>query len=378
MANSADQFLERLGAELKVSDRVLYFIQLDNLPIITLAHGHGETEALLDSAAKKLGGIRLMSDQMVISAPFAETTDARKTIDDIKRTFHGLDTHIASSINFLQVKKGTPANDALASIYSNSMRDNAIFSAPNDKEQNYNVEKSREHIALANEIKKHLKENKFRLAYQPIIEAKTGKATHYEALLRIEDNGKLRSAGGLIPIAEKMGLIDSIDILVLDMVIKELKVNRDKKIALNISNLTISNREWLKTFFDSITPDIGKRMIIEVTETAALKDIRETAYFIATLQDAGCMFALDDFGSGYTSFRQVRALSFDYIKIDGSLISDIATNPHNRLLVKALLEYMRGLNIKTVAEFVENGEVAKILMDFGIDYMQGNYFGAAA
>jgi EAL domain-containing protein (putative c-di-GMP-specific phosphodiesterase class I) len=119
-------------------------------------------------------------------------------------------------------------------------------------------------------------------------------------------------------------------------------------------------------------------MIIEITETTALRDLKETAYFIATLQDTGCMFALDDFGSGYTSFRQIRALSFDFIKIDGSLISDIATNEHNRLLVKSLLEYMKGLKVKTVAEFVETGETAKILMDYGIDYMQGNYFGKAA
>lgn len=371
------KFIKTLESALKESDVQLYLIRIDNLPILTLAHGHLKTEELLDDVAKKLGAYRLMSDQLCIILPSAGKSDKKAL--EIKTTLHDMDTHIASCIYQQHVKCGASASVALSTIYSSSMRDGTVFTVPEREASGSNVKESRLQMNLANEIKSAIKEKKFKLAFQPIVEAKTGNISHYEALLRVEDeDGNLKSAGSFIPIAEKMGLIDSIDIYVLEAAIKELKANKNLRLAVNISNLTISNRDWIKKFFDSITPDIGSRLIIEMTETTAFKDLRETAYFVATLQDTGCMFALDDFGSGYTSFRQIRALSFDYIKIDGSLISDIASNPHNRKLVKSLLEYMSGLKIKTIAEFVENGEVAKILMDFGIDYMQGNYFGEAA
>lgn len=87
--------------------------------------------------------------------------------------------------------------------------------------------------------------------------------------------------------------------------------------------------------------------------------------------------ALDDFGSGYTSFRQIRALSLDYVKIDGSLIHDLANNTHNSLLVESLMKFLKGLGLLTIAEHVDGGDTAKLLIKYGIDYMQGNYFGAA-
>jgi EAL domain-containing protein (putative c-di-GMP-specific phosphodiesterase class I) len=149
-------------------------------------------------------------------------------------------------------------------------------------------------------------------------------------------------------------------------------------LAVNISHLTIGNREWLKTFFAEVTPDLANRLIIEITETAANRSLRDTAYFIATLQEAGCQVALDDFGSGHTSYRQVRSLSIDMIKIDGSLIADIETNSHNQILVSALVKYFKEYGLKIVAEHVDSGACAKLLMDYGVDYMQGHYFGKAS
>lgn len=237
---------------------------------------------------------------------------------------------------------------------------------------------ARQQMGLANYLRKAIQENKLRLAFQPIIDSTSGKVEHYEALLRlIGDDGKINSAGALIPVAERMGLIDMVDHMVLNMVFKELELSPQVHIAFNVSNLTTDNMQWLKHFRSLLKdrPDIASRMMVEITETAAHRDLRRTAYFVASVQEMGCKVALDDFGSGYTSFRQLKALSVDYIKIDGSFVKDLTENPDNRFFVKTLLEFTRCFNLKSVAECVENGETAKILMDLGVDYMQGYYFG---
>ncbi len=236
---------------------------------------------------------------------------------------------------------------------------------------------SRQQMGLANYLRKSIHENRLRLAFQPIIESKTGHVAHYEALLRlIGEDGKISSAGALIPVAERMGLIDLIDHLVLDMVVKELLASPQVKLAFNVSNLTTDNPHWMEHMSGHIKrhPEIAHRMVCEITETAAQRDLRRTAFFVASLQEMGCQVALDDFGSGYTSFRQLKALSVDMVKIDGAFIKDLVTNADNRFFVKTLLDFTKGFGLSAVAEFVENGETAKMLMELGVEYMQGYYF----
>jgi diguanylate cyclase (GGDEF)-like protein len=237
---------------------------------------------------------------------------------------------------------------------------------------------ARQQMGLANYLRKAILENRLRLAYQPIVSSRTGKVEHYEALLRmIGEDGTISSAGALIPIAERMGLIDMIDHLVLEKVVKELEQSPLVHIALNVSNLTTDNQQWLdhcKSLLQN-RPELTNRLMVEITETAAHRDLRRTAYFVSSLQELGCTVALDDFGSGYTSFRQLKALSVDYIKIDGSFIRDLTDNPDNRFFVKTLLEFTRCFNLKSVAECVENSETAAMLKELGVDYMQGYHFG---
>lgn len=237
---------------------------------------------------------------------------------------------------------------------------------------------SRQQMGLANYLRKAIHENRLRLAFQPVIESRTGKVAHYEALLRlIGEDGKISSAGALVPVAERMGLIDVIDQLVLEMVVKELTLSPNVTLALNVSNLTTDNERWMEHFTRLLQkhPDVAPRMIVEITETAAQRDLRQTAYFVASVQAQGALVALDDFGSGYTSFRQLKALSVDMVKIDGAFIKDLVDNADNRFFVKTLLDFTNGFGLKSVAEYVENGETAKMLMDLGIHYMQGYYFG---
>lgn len=237
---------------------------------------------------------------------------------------------------------------------------------------------ARQQMGLANYLSKAIKEDKLRLAYQPIIDSKTGDIAYYEALLRlVDDQGRVSSAGALIPIAERMGLISIVDRKVLEMVIHELETYPDVRLALNVSNLTTENPEWLAHIQSLLRdrPSTAERLTVEITETAAQRDLRRTAYFVAMIQELGCLVSLDDFGSGYTSFRQLKTLSVDCVKIDGAFIKDLTSNPDNRFFVKTLLEFTELFGLTSVAEYVENGETAKILMELGVDHLQGYYLG---
>jgi EAL domain-containing protein (putative c-di-GMP-specific phosphodiesterase class I)/GGDEF domain-containing protein len=248
------------------------------------------------------------------------------------------------------------------------------YAAYNEAEKAKTLHKNQ--MILAHCMHNALINNKLRLAFQPIISSKTGSISHHECLLRIiHDDGRIISVGPFIPVVEKMGFIDMVDELVLDMVVQELINSPTISLAFNISGIGIDNPKWMKkakALFKN--PEVASRAIIEITETALQKDMSQASYFISSLQDMGCQVAIDDFGAGHTSFRQLKALPVDIIKIDGSFIRDIVDNSDNRLFVKTLLDITKGFGLQAIAEFVENGEIAKMLMELKVDYMQGNYF----
>jgi EAL domain-containing protein (putative c-di-GMP-specific phosphodiesterase class I) len=122
-------------------------------------------------------------------------------------------------------------------------------------------------------------------------------------------------------------------------------------------------------------PEIAQRLIVEITETVAIQDIDETAKFVAAVRDLGCRVALDDFGAGYTSFRNLKALDVDCVKIDGSFVKGLSENVDNQLFVRTLLGLAEGLGLKTVAECVETAADAALLARRGVRYLQGWYFG---
>lgn len=231
-------------------------------------------------------------------------------------------------------------------------------------------------MVSASYLQQAVKDGRLRMAYQPIISSSTGETTYHECLLRIVGlDGKISSAGPFIPVAEKMGFIDVIDEFVLRETIQELKDFPDLKLSFNVSNVTVGNKTWLSMAKKLLEdPEIASRAIVELTETAMYENLATVSHFIETLQGLGCEVALDDFGTGFTSFNQLKTLPIDILKIDGSFIRDIVENRDNYLFVKTLLDYTHSYGLKTVAEFVESGQIAKILMAMDVDYFQGNYF----
>lgn len=216
-------------------------------------------------------------------------------------------------------------------------------------------------------------------AFQPIIKCKTGDIAYYECLLRLNDQDhNLISAGSYIMLAEKYGYITSVDQYVFEMAVQELASTENVRFSVNISNIGVQDKNLAKYIENLIyKAGVGDRMIIEITETAMNDSFAQTKYFVESMKSLGCKIALDDFGAGYTSFSQIRCFPIDVIKIDGSYIRNITTNNKNRILVEALIKTAEELGCTTVAEFVENGEIAKTLIDLKVDYMQGNFFSPA-
>jgi EAL domain-containing protein (putative c-di-GMP-specific phosphodiesterase class I) len=193
-------------------------------------------------------------------------------------------------------------------------------------------------------------------------------------------DGELLMAPDIVPVAERVGLIRLVDHRVLELVLAELAAVPDIHLSLNIAPDTTSDPQWLASATSLLATHSGvaERLIVEITETQALNDIGETCAFVRRLKDLGCRIAIDDFGAGYTSFRNLRRLDVDIVKIDGAFVHNLAHSADDRAFVQTLIDLARRLNIRTVAEWVQDEHTAALLTDWGCDYLQGRLIGLAS
>src|SRR5579863_8770625 len=233
-------------------------------------------------------------------------------------------------------------------------------------------------MQISDEVMHALKENRLKLAYQPIIQARSRKTSHYECLLRmIKPDGSILTAGHFVPAAEQMGIVHLIDRFSLEATVAQLKAHQTITLAVNVSGTAASDPVWLQSFVDYVRAEqqVAPRLIVELTETAALHHFEENAHFVSQLRELGVRVAIDDFGAGYTSFRNLQMLHVDTVKIDGSYVKDLSQSPENQVFVRTLVGLARSFGIKTVAEWVGSDDDAALLQNFGVDYFQGFFFG---
>jgi diguanylate cyclase (GGDEF)-like protein len=233
-------------------------------------------------------------------------------------------------------------------------------------------------VAIADEAVAALHDNRLMFAYQPIVSAKTRTLVHYECLLRMRrPDGTVVSASHFIPAAEQLGLVHLVDRRALEMTVDALKANPAISLAVNVSGTTAGDPSWLQSFVDHVRANqpVADRMIVELTETAALQGFEESTRFISGLRELGCRVAIDDFGAGYTSFRNLQMLRVDMVKIDGTYVRDLSTSPDNQIFVRTLVDLARNFQLKTVAEWVGSDKDAALLEQFGVDYFQGFHIG---
>jgi diguanylate cyclase (GGDEF)-like protein len=238
----------------------------------------------------------------------------------------------------------------------------------------------RSNAALSTELVSALNERRFCLAFQPIIDIATGSAHSYEALLRLRRaNGTLTPASDFIALAENLGLVRLIDFRALELTLDALGRYPDACISLNVSGETVGDTEWLEHLSASIarSRSLARRLTIEITETAVISNLGEVADFIHAIHALGCLVALDDFGAGYTSFRNLRDLDVDLVKIDGSFVENLPKSRDDQAFVRALVDLARNFGKTTVAEWVQDAETVSLLKVWGVDRIQGNFAGAA-
>ncbi len=231
---------------------------------------------------------------------------------------------------------------------------------------------------IADTVREAVREDRLLFAYQPVVSAETGAIDYYECLLHLRGaDGQVTGAGEFVPAVEQLGLIRLVDRHVLDRAIGEVAAHPGVTLGFNVSGLTAADRPWLRALTARLRhePELARRILIEITETAALYDIEESARFVSALRQAGCRVALDDFGAGHTSLRHLHNLPVDTVKIDGAFIRNLAGSPENRVFLRHLIKLAAGFGFRTVAECVETAEDAAILREEGIDFLQGHHCG---
>jgi EAL domain-containing protein (putative c-di-GMP-specific phosphodiesterase class I) len=237
-----------------------------------------------------------------------------------------------------------------------------------------------QNIRATDEIITALNDRRIGLGYEPVVGAVSRQVAFYECLMRVQrTDGGLSHAGDIVPVAERVGLVRMLDHRVLEMVVKELSEAPGLSASVNVSPASTTDPGWWNGLGAMLRahPGTGERLTVEITETSAIRDIDEARGFVARVKDLGCRIAIDDFGAGYTSFRNLRKLGVDIVKIDGAFVQHISRSDDDRAFVHTLIDLAHRLGLQTVAEWVKDENAAKMLADWGCDYLQGELFGLA-
>jgi diguanylate cyclase (GGDEF)-like protein/PAS domain S-box-containing protein len=244
-------------------------------------------------------------------------------------------------------------------------------------------------------LRDSLENGRFRLHYQPIVPLRAAEprpVVRYEALLRVahqgspgnrHDNGELVLPAAFISAAERYGLMGAIDRWVIRTAFREYPTGIGRsgaRIAINLSGNSLSDQTLLEfieaQFAEHAFPP--ERVSFEITETAAIQNLRPAVGLMAALKSRGCQLALDDFGSGLSSFHYLKSLPIDYLKIDGSFVEDMVENASDRAVVAAINQMSHTLGMQTIAEHVHSRAIVERLSELGVDYAQGYFFGEPA
>jgi len=241
-----------------------------------------------------------------------------------------------------------------------------------------NISMRQRNSQLSDVILTALNERRIQIAFQPIVTDLEQNHAKFECLIRMQgDDGNEIPAPEFIPAAERLGLVHLLDRRVLELAINTLAICPNINLAVNISMETVKDYVWAEGYISLLRANqhLTDRITVELTETQVVDAVDASIEFVSEIKKLGCKFAIDDFGAGYTSFRNLKAMDIDVLKIDGSFVTGVASNRDNQLFVRTLLDLARNFGMKTVAEWVDNEADAMLLKGLGVDYLQGYLIG---
>jgi diguanylate cyclase (GGDEF)-like protein/PAS domain S-box-containing protein len=376
---------------------LLYF-DLDEFKLINDTYGHREGDTVLTRIAGELARVvrkndifaRLGGDEFAIVTLIDTDMNeikllAQRIVSAVARVpfrFRNQNIRMTTSVGISVYPDMASDTDSLV-----AQADAAMYQAKAQGKNTWSIYDQRRdasealmaHMNWGQRIEHALENDLFQLHYQGVYRVEDHELAHLEALVRLRDpqhNDKLYMPGQFIPIAEKSGKILAIDQWVLRQVIHTLGEHPGMPpVAVNISGRSFDDpslpqriRQWLAE--SGVAPE---RLLIELTETAAVSDIQDAQRFIEALHQTGCTVCLDDFGSGFSSFAYLKHITADVLKIDGQFIHDLPNNPENQIFLRAMLDVATGLRKTTIAEFVDSEAVLEMLRHFGVDLAQGYY-----
>ncbi len=386
------------------SEHAVCYLDLDQFKVVNDTCGHVAGDELL----RRLGHLlaervrsrdtlaRLGGDEFGVlleHCPLDQALEIANVIKDVVEEFRfdweGQSFGLGVSIGLVPIRGGSQSTSAVMSA-----ADSACYAA---KDQGRN----RIHVydeADADLLKRYgemqwvartqraLEENRFELARQPIVPVPgdgDGPEMHYEVLIRLRDeDGQLVMPGAFLPAAERYNLSAKLDRWVVRSALgllaeEEGRPGRAIVYSINLSALTLADETFLEFVLSELRAHQvpPQQLCFEITETAAIANLAGATDFMLRLREHGCRFALDDFGSGLSSFAYLKCLPVDYLKIDGLFVKDIVDDPIDRAMVKSINEIGHTMGKLTIAEFVESEAILEVLRDLGVDYAQGYHIG---
>ena len=395
----------------KKNSHALCYVDLDQFKVVNDTCGHIAGDELLRQLAPllekavgegnfvaRLGGdeFGIIYYEKSLQEGEKKAKDLLSVIQDFRFYYASKSFEIGASIGLVEI---TPDSGSIGDLLSAA--DSACYLAKETGRNRIQIYKTtdealqsqKNHMQWFQKLNQAIEKDRFILYFQPIKMAGSNLTSNVvgEFLVRmVSEDGQIIPPALFIPSAERYQLMHKIDKFVIDSVFsllalkytyserkKHKKSDLDKVFTINLSAQSISTpgfREYVEEKLKEYHIPAGS-ICFEITETAVISNVSEAIKFIVKLKDAGCMFALDDFGSGMSSLTYLKRLPVDFVKIDGSFVMSMKNNPADMVMIKSVVEISRSMNLRTIAEFVEDGDTEQTLIAIGIDYTQGYHHG---
>jgi diguanylate cyclase (GGDEF)-like protein/PAS domain S-box-containing protein len=406
------EFESRLSAALesaRADHHVLHamvYVDLDQFKVVNDTCGHPAGDQLLRQVTGLLQTrvrandvlARLGGDEFGVLLEHCTPAQALRIADTLRQAIRDLHFHwgasalqIGASIGIVEINHDTESVAALLSA-----ADIACYSAKDGGRNRVQVYDPASASARHREMRWISRlttardEGRLDIVFQPIVRIAepADVRPHYELLLRlVDENGQTVLPAEFIPAAERYNLMPSLDRWVIEKVLRDIVPSTkdgvevaEFMVAVNLSGTTLSDPGFLEFLTDTLethepTPGV---LCFEVTETAAISNLGHASYLMREMASRGCLIALDDFGSGLSSFNYLRTLPVHFLKIDGQFVQNVANDRIDRSMVEAIVQIGKAIGIETVAERVETPEVLETLRQIGVGYAQGFLCGRPA